>query len=302
MAGDWIKMRHALLQDPSVFSIGAEVGLDTFGVIGRLLAVWCWADTHTETGLVRGATCPQVDAVAQREGFAVAMQNAGWLRVSERGIEFPAFTRHNGNSAKRRGLDALRKRENRSAPRPRSVRKMSALQADEKRTRKEKNREELNTEIQNPPNPPTGGTRPEAVGTKPSRRKPVEMPAIPDDLRQSEAFVRTWNEWVSHRREKRQPLTPTAARNQLRNCAEWGVDRAIAALKHSTDSGYTGLFEPKDNGNARTSGNRTAPPAATDPRANSGRQPGGVAAKLTAMFADANAEVARIARESRAAV
>ena len=42
MAGDWIKMRRELAMDPDVVEIAAKSGLDEFGVVGRLHAVWSW--------------------------------------------------------------------------------------------------------------------------------------------------------------------------------------------------------------------------------------------------------------------
>ena len=60
----------------------------------------------------------------------------------ENGLSLPDFETHNGQSAKRRAQDADRKRE---------VRKVSAPEADKKRTREEKRR--VNT-----PPPPDGGS------------------------------------------------------------------------------------------------------------------------------------------------
>jgi hypothetical protein len=54
-----------------------------------------------------------------------------------------------------------------------------------------------------------------------------------------------WKDWQQHRREKRQPITPTAAGKQLGFLCGIGTARALAALRHSTASGYQGIFEPK---------------------------------------------------------
>lgn len=69
----------------------------------------------------------------------------------------------------------------------------------------------------------------------------------------SPEFSGAWERWEQHLREKRVKRTPTARDGQLARCAEWGEARAIAALRHSTECGYTGLFEPKSvGGGART--------------------------------------------------
>lgn len=64
-------------------------------------------------------------------------------------------------------------------------------------------------------------------------------------------FRTAWQLWEQHRKEKRQKLTPTATKQQLKELSEWGVSRAIAAIEHSIRKGWIGLFE--ENANGRTS-------------------------------------------------
>jgi hypothetical protein len=63
----------------------------------------------------------------------------------------------------------------------------------------------------------------------------------------SPPFHEAWKDWQTHLRERRQKCTPTAERLQIRQLAEMGETRALAALRHSTASGYTGLYEPKES-------------------------------------------------------
>jgi hypothetical protein len=67
-----------------------------------------------------------------------------------------------------------------------------------------------------------------------------------------------WVAWCRHRRDSRNRITPTAARQQIGRLAEMGPDRAAAALLHSTANGYRGVFEPRDGGGANGG---TVPPA-----------------------------------------
>lgn len=71
----------------------------------------------------------------------------------------------------------------------------------------------------------------------------VEIPLL---LRTKE-FVEIWEEWVSHRTQIRHPLKSLTAERQLKMLAELGIDRAIAALKHSITNGWQGIFEPSGN-------------------------------------------------------
>jgi len=134
MAGDWIKMRADLLTHPKVVRMMSALKADKFRIVGGLLSVWCLFDAHSEDGRLSGYTPELLDTMVAWDGFSAAMVAIDWLRVGENeSLELPRFDAHNGQSAKRRAQDADRKR---------NVRKLSADEADKKRIREEKRREE----------------------------------------------------------------------------------------------------------------------------------------------------------------
>lgn len=137
MAGDWIKMRHDLEDDPAVLRMASALALDTYAVVGRLHSIWSWADRHTTDGCVGGVSREWVDRRVHLDGFASAMESAGWLVVTDSGVEIPNFDTHNGESAKARALAARRKQRERNG-----VTQMSRSQRDKSVTREEKRREE----------------------------------------------------------------------------------------------------------------------------------------------------------------
>jgi hypothetical protein len=61
----------------------------------------------------------------------------------------------------------------------------------------------------------------------------------------SSAFSAAWSEWCKHRSELRKPLTATSTAKQLATIATIGEPRAIAAIGHSIENGWQGIFEPK---------------------------------------------------------
>ena len=137
MAGDWIKMRADLFTHPKVVRMMSALKADKFRTVGGLMSVWCLFDVHSEDGRLLGYTIEALDEIAAWPGFSAAMMSVSWLEVDEHGVpSLPRFSHHNGQSAKRRAQDSERKRE------ARGVRKVSALDADETRTREEKRREE----------------------------------------------------------------------------------------------------------------------------------------------------------------
>ncbi len=114
MAGDWIKMRKDLRDDPAVIYISGRTDIDADGVVGKLHRLWSWADSHTSDGNVPGVTGSWIDVTLSCAGFAQAMSEAGWIKLLDDGVVFPKYDEHNSESAKRRGLTAKRVRNHRS--------------------------------------------------------------------------------------------------------------------------------------------------------------------------------------------
>ena len=133
MAGDWIKMRSDLFTHPKVVRISSALKADTLRTVGGLMSAWCLFDAHSVDGILDGYTPETLDDHLRWPGFAAAMISVGWLGVDGESLVLPEFDTHNGQSAKRRAQDADRKK---------AVRKVSASDADKKRTREEKRREE----------------------------------------------------------------------------------------------------------------------------------------------------------------
>jgi hypothetical protein len=155
MAGDWIKMRVDLGTSPKVVRIASALRADRLRVIGGLHAVWCLFDVHSTDGRLDGYTLEALDDLIGFPGFGAAMLSVGWLEDDGASLCMPRFEEHNGKSAKRRAMETERKRE---------ARKLSASDADQKRTREEKRREEVNTK------------EPTVLVPDPSVREPVDAP------------------------------------------------------------------------------------------------------------------------------
>lgn len=133
MAGDWIKMRAELHTHPKIVRMSSALKADRLRVVGGLHSAWCLFDVHSTDGLLHGYTPETLDDLIGFPGFARAMIAVGWLEEEGENLVMPRFDAHNGQSAKRRAQDADRKKKSR---------KMSACDADKKRTREEKRREE----------------------------------------------------------------------------------------------------------------------------------------------------------------
>lgn len=109
MAGDWIKMRSNLWDDPRVAQLCDSTNTTEATVIGGLYWLWASADQHTTNGWMPGLTFRQINRKAGIKGFAEALSSIGWLREGDGGVTIVNFEEHNGESAKKRAADSKRK-------------------------------------------------------------------------------------------------------------------------------------------------------------------------------------------------
>jgi len=152
MAGDWIKMRLDLAEDPAVIEMADELGVREETVVGYCHAFWCWASRQCHDGRVTGVTLTSLGRVLSLPGFPEILVKVGWLKYQESGLkpvlEIPHFERHLSESAKTRALAANRKSRQR-------VPKMSRTERDKTGTREEESREEsLDSSLKKEESPP----------------------------------------------------------------------------------------------------------------------------------------------------
>src|SRR5690606_14790252 len=125
MAGDWIKMRSNLWDDPRVTRLCDITDSSEAQIVGGLYWLWATADQHSADGLMAGLTLRSIDRKTGIQGFGAALASIGWVVEQEDGVQIVRFEEHNGSSAKRRSTDAQRKA---------SIRKVSAPDADKAQT------------------------------------------------------------------------------------------------------------------------------------------------------------------------
>jgi hypothetical protein len=138
MAGDWLKMRSALWDDPRVVRL--QTLLTAAGAIprraaratvcGALFRIWSIGDAHSVDGLLPGYDAAAVDEAVMIRGFAEALAAVGWLVILPDSVSIPRFEEHNGSSAKRRAQEAFR-----MAGKRESVRNTFAKDANKNATR-----------------------------------------------------------------------------------------------------------------------------------------------------------------------
>jgi hypothetical protein len=100
---------------PEVVHIAGALGIDQDAVTGKLIRLWMWADQQSLDGCGLCVTEAFIDRLVFCAGFADAMRNVGWILGRDGLLEFPNFSRHNGQTAKQRSESARRMAKSRQA-------------------------------------------------------------------------------------------------------------------------------------------------------------------------------------------
>lgn len=132
MSGPWIKMATNLDKTPEVIALAARLEADPLSIVGRLWALWSWADSHTIDGepCAGAVVLPPsfVDRHTGTPGFAEALRLVGWLEVTEAGgFRLPNFDHHNGETAKARALNAKRVAAHKARAKSTNARSVAAV-------------------------------------------------------------------------------------------------------------------------------------------------------------------------------
>lgn len=145
MAGDWIKMRGNLWDDPRVARLVDMTDTSEAAIVGALYWLWATADQHTEDGIMPGLTTRAIDRKTGVKGFADALITIGWLEDNEDGVRIVDFEKHNGTSAKKRCQTAKRVAvfASKNADVTQPIEQPNADSVSSALAREEKSREEL---------------------------------------------------------------------------------------------------------------------------------------------------------------
>ena len=71
---------------------------------------------------------------------------------------------------------------------------------------------------------------------------------FPKSFRESKVFTQTWADYLQHRKEKRNKLTPIAAKRLTTMLTKLSRNEAMEAIERSMTNGWTGVFPPKVEG------------------------------------------------------
>jgi chorismate mutase len=253
MAGDWIKMTHALPEKPEVLAIAGKTGFNRFEVVGRLFTLWRWFDINTTDGNAAGVTLVTLEECLfgyhANARFVDSVLAVHWLHESDDGISVVKFDEHISESAKTRAQTAKRVAKSKLNAKGNAEGNAETVTQSVTKTvpREEKRREEK-------------------IETNTAPAGAFDLPSwIPSDTWAAYCKVRTG------KKAKNEPHALGLIVKDLERYRSAGHD-PIEVLNNSIKSGWAGVFEPKTKPGAQ-------PIAATshDPDSRSAIEAEGVA-------------------------
>ncbi len=138
MADFWIKVEKGTPDKPEVLQMAADLNIeDPDTITGKLVRVWSWFDSNSENGHAPSVTNVLLDRLTGVKGFCDSMILVGWLEKTDDGVLIPNYDRHLGQSAKKRGLDAERKRKSRDKSRKEPDKLTTEIGLEERESRED---------------------------------------------------------------------------------------------------------------------------------------------------------------------
>jgi DNA replication protein DnaT len=110
----WIKLETHTPEKPEIFQIAKLCNTTTAEAFMAFVRFLSHADRVTTDGYIDFITAEEVDRISGLPGFGFALEEVRWAVFYENGgIQLAKWERHNGQSAKRRLIEAERKRQHR---------------------------------------------------------------------------------------------------------------------------------------------------------------------------------------------
>lgn len=179
MAGEWIKMRTNLWDDPRVSQLCELTDQAEATIVGGLYWLWATADEHSSDGLLTGMTVRTIDRKTGVSGLGKALVTIGWITEGDDGVTVTRFDEHNGASAKQRAQTAKRVSNHKANAKVTH----EALPEKEQTVTSPLPREDKNKELK-PPIPPKGGDDVEQ-DESPKRKAAVSLKTFLEECRKA---------------------------------------------------------------------------------------------------------------------
>jgi hypothetical protein len=214
MAGDWIKLQKDTPDKPEVLAMSARLNIDPDAVVGKLVRIWSWFDTHTIKGDAESVTFSFLDRLTGVTGFAEQMMLVGWLVQNGSTLLLPNFDYHNGETAKNRALGNKRQQKYRNSD-DKNNDSVTVNASPEKRREEKKREYKKNTNTNKTPEGVTQETWESFLAQRKLSRAAVTETVIKSIQKEADKI-----EWTLE-----QALTEIVARGWRGFKADWVIEK-----------------------------------------------------------------------------
>jgi hypothetical protein len=217
----WIKFEKDVRTDPRflrmlkahVTQVRITPALGATQLVGALVNLWCYADTHIREDDTLDLGTHEIDELIGIEGFA-ALMPVDWLEVvHEHCVKLPGFQEHNGTDAKKKALTQKRVARHR-------IRNVT--------------QERINGAVDSNAHALPDQTRPDQ--TKPDQKEPRIVPQSGTALSEPEEVLRVFEHWQSthgHPKASLDPKRRKKIREALKAYSEADLCQAITGYLNS---------------------------------------------------------------------
>ena len=96
-----IKIDADILESIELSDVSHALGISTDEAFVACFRFWSWCDNQTVDGIIPGGR-ELIDMVAERDGFASALEMVEWLHIGESESTVPDYSNEHGCSSKKR--------------------------------------------------------------------------------------------------------------------------------------------------------------------------------------------------------
>jgi DNA replication protein DnaT len=108
MSGDWLKLENITPNKFEIMQMADILNKNRQEVVGIFIDYLVWLNEQCDKAFIPASAQGHIDEKVNCPGFCNALQEVGWMNITETDLEIVKFDRHNGNTAKSRSQNNRR--------------------------------------------------------------------------------------------------------------------------------------------------------------------------------------------------
>ena len=114
MSGDWLKLENITPHKFEIMQMADILDKNRQEMVGIFIDYLVWLNEQCDKAFIPASIQGHLDEKVHCPGFCNALQEVGWMNITDTDLEMVNFDRHNGNTAKSRSQTNRRVASNRA--------------------------------------------------------------------------------------------------------------------------------------------------------------------------------------------